>query len=144
MKRATIHFDGGGQSPGPVTAACTLELGDGSCVQRVMHFDKGTHSAAEWDADAGSAAVGPVRELERRMDSARGELARRRTGASRLGLDPCRPLALWTKAGRLDALSQVSLLPQASERHLPFVLAVVVGTKALRVRPGRRDDLARG
>ena len=25
MKRATIHFDGGGQSPGPVTAACTVE-----------------------------------------------------------------------------------------------------------------------
>ena len=32
---ATIHFDGGGQSPGPVTAACIVELSDGSFVQDV-------------------------------------------------------------------------------------------------------------
>ena len=29
MKLATIHFDGGGLSPGPVTAACTVQLSDG-------------------------------------------------------------------------------------------------------------------
>jgi ribonuclease H / adenosylcobalamin/alpha-ribazole phosphatase len=50
MDSATIHFDGGGQSPGPVTAACTLELSDGSRVQCVRHFDKGTHNTAEWNA----------------------------------------------------------------------------------------------
>ena len=50
MESATIHFDGGGQSPGPVTAACTVELSDGSRVQDVRHFDKGTHNTAEWNA----------------------------------------------------------------------------------------------
>ena len=47
---ATIHFDGGGQSPGPVTAACTVELSDGSFVQGVRRFDQGTHNTAEWQA----------------------------------------------------------------------------------------------
>ncbi len=42
MKRATIHFDGGGQSPGPVTAACTVELSDGSFDKDVKRFDQGT------------------------------------------------------------------------------------------------------
>ena len=41
MKRATIHFDGGGQSPGPVTAACTVALSDGSFDQDVTRFDQG-------------------------------------------------------------------------------------------------------
>ena len=50
MKRATIHFDGGGQSPGPVTAACTVELSDGSFDQDVKRFDQGTHNTAEWQA----------------------------------------------------------------------------------------------
>ena len=50
MELATIHFDGGGQSPGPVTAACTVELSDGSCIQGVRYFDKGTHNTAEWNA----------------------------------------------------------------------------------------------
>jgi len=50
MKLATIHFDGGGQSPGPVTAACTIELSDGSLDQAVKHFDQGTHNTAEWQA----------------------------------------------------------------------------------------------
>jgi ribonuclease HI len=50
MEFATIHFDGGGQSPGPVTAACTVELSDGSIVQGVRRFDKGTHNTAEWNA----------------------------------------------------------------------------------------------
>ena len=50
MESATIHFDGGGKSPGPVTAACTVELSDGSRVQCVRHFDKGTHNTAEWSA----------------------------------------------------------------------------------------------
>ena len=50
MKRATIHFDGGGQSPGPVTAACIVELSDGSLVQAVRRFDQGTHNTAEWHA----------------------------------------------------------------------------------------------
>jgi ribonuclease HI len=50
MKRATIHFDGGGQSPGPVTAACTVELSDGSFDQDVERFDHGTHNTAEWQA----------------------------------------------------------------------------------------------
>jgi ribonuclease HI len=50
MERATIHFDGGGQSPGPVTAACTVELSDGSCDQDVQRFDQGTHNTAEWQA----------------------------------------------------------------------------------------------
>ena len=47
---ATIHFDGGGQSPGPVTAACTVELSDGSFDQDVKRFDQGTHNTAEWHA----------------------------------------------------------------------------------------------
>jgi ribonuclease HI len=50
MELATIHFDGGGQSPGPVTAACTVELSDGSFVQGVRRFDQGTHNTAEWQA----------------------------------------------------------------------------------------------
>lgn len=50
MKLATIHFDGGGQSPGPVTAACTVELSDGSFDQAVKRFDQGTHNTAEWQA----------------------------------------------------------------------------------------------
>ncbi len=47
---ATIHFDGGGQSPGPVTAACTVELSDGSFDEDVKRFDQGTHNTAEWHA----------------------------------------------------------------------------------------------
>ena len=47
---ATIHFDGGGQSPGAVTAACIVELSDGSVVQAVRRFDQGTHNIAEWHA----------------------------------------------------------------------------------------------
>ena len=50
MEFATIHFDGGGQSPGPVRAACTVELSDGSRVQGVRRFNKGTHNTAEWNA----------------------------------------------------------------------------------------------
>ena len=50
MELATIHFDGGGQSPGPVTAACTVELSDGSFDQDVKRFDQGTHNTAEWQA----------------------------------------------------------------------------------------------
>ena len=50
IKLATIHFDGGGQSPGPVTAACTVELSDGTFVQDVKRFDQGTHNTAEWQA----------------------------------------------------------------------------------------------
>jgi ribonuclease HI len=50
MKRATIHFDGGGQSPGPVTAACIVELSDGSFDQDVTRLDQGTHNTAEWHA----------------------------------------------------------------------------------------------
>ena len=50
MKRATIHFDGGEQSPGPVTAACTVELSDGAFDQDVTRFDEGTHNTAEWHA----------------------------------------------------------------------------------------------
>ena len=47
---ATIHFDGGGQSPGPVTAACIVELSDGTFDQAVKRFDQGTHNTAEWEA----------------------------------------------------------------------------------------------
>jgi len=50
LKLATIHFDGGGQSPGPVTAACTVELSDGSFHKDVRRFDQGTHNTAEWQA----------------------------------------------------------------------------------------------
>jgi ribonuclease HI len=50
MKLATIYFDGGGQSPGPVTAACTVQLSDGSFEQAVKRFDQGTHNIAEWEA----------------------------------------------------------------------------------------------
>jgi ribonuclease HI len=50
MKRATIHFDGGGRSPGPVRAACTVELSDGSFEKDVERFDQGTHNTAEWNA----------------------------------------------------------------------------------------------
>jgi ribonuclease HI len=48
MPRATI--DGGGQSPGPVTAACTVELSDGSFHENVKRFDQGSHNTAEWHA----------------------------------------------------------------------------------------------
>ena len=50
MKLATIHFDGGGHSPGPVTAACTVQLSDGSIEEDVKRFDQGTHNTAEWHA----------------------------------------------------------------------------------------------
>ena len=50
MELATIHFDGGGQRPGPVTAACIVELSDGSFVQAVRCFDLGTHNVAEYQA----------------------------------------------------------------------------------------------
>jgi ribonuclease HI len=50
VKLATMHFDGGGQSPGPVTAACAVELSDGSFVEGVRRFDQGTHNTAEWQA----------------------------------------------------------------------------------------------
>jgi ribonuclease HI len=50
MEVATIHFDGGGQSPGPVTAACCVEFSDGSSDQAVERFDQGTHNFAEWKA----------------------------------------------------------------------------------------------
>ena len=50
MKRATVHFDGGGQSPGPVAAACTVELSDGCFDQDVTRVDQGTHNTAEWHA----------------------------------------------------------------------------------------------
>jgi ribonuclease HI len=50
MKLATIYFDGGGQSPGPVTAACTVQLSDGSVEEDVKRFDRGTHNTAEWHA----------------------------------------------------------------------------------------------
>jgi ribonuclease HI len=50
MKLETIHFDGGGQSPGPVTAACTVQLSDGSFDQNLKRFDQGTHNTAEWEA----------------------------------------------------------------------------------------------
>jgi ribonuclease HI len=50
MKLATIHFDGGGLSPGPVTAACTVQLSDGSFNENVKRFDQGTHNIAEWQA----------------------------------------------------------------------------------------------
>jgi ribonuclease HI len=43
-------LDGGGQSPGPVTAACTVELSDGSFDQAVKRFDQGTHNTAGWQA----------------------------------------------------------------------------------------------
>jgi ribonuclease HI len=46
---ATIHFDGGGQSPG-LTAACIVELSDGSSYEDVKHFDQGTHNTAEYQA----------------------------------------------------------------------------------------------
>jgi ribonuclease HI len=48
MKLATIHFDGGGLSPGPVTAACTVQLSDGSFKEDVKGFDQ--HNIAEWQA----------------------------------------------------------------------------------------------
>jgi ribonuclease HI len=47
---ATIHFDGGGLSPGPVTAACTVDLSDGSSYEDVKRFDQGTHNTAEYEA----------------------------------------------------------------------------------------------
>jgi ribonuclease HI len=47
---ATIHFDGGGQSPGPVVAACTVELSDGSSYEDVERYGQGTHNIAEYQA----------------------------------------------------------------------------------------------
>jgi ribonuclease HI len=50
VMEATIHFDGGGQSPGPVKAACTVDLSDGSSYEDVKRFDQGTHNTAEYEA----------------------------------------------------------------------------------------------
>src|SRR4051812_7409741 len=50
MELATIHFDGGGLSPGPGTAACMVQLRDGSIEEDVKRFDRGTHIIAEWQA----------------------------------------------------------------------------------------------
>ena len=50
IKLATIHFDGGGLSPGPVTAACIVDLSDGSSYEDVKCFDQGTHNTAEYQA----------------------------------------------------------------------------------------------
>jgi len=49
-KLATIHFDGGGQSPGPVVAACIIELSDGPEYEDRKDFPKGTHNFAEYQA----------------------------------------------------------------------------------------------
>jgi ribonuclease HI len=49
-KLAIIHFDGGGQSPGPVTAACVVELSDGPYGAYAERFEQGTHNTAEWHA----------------------------------------------------------------------------------------------
>lgn len=47
---ATVEFDGGGQRPGPVKAACIVELSDGSVHKAVKRFDRGTHNTAEYQA----------------------------------------------------------------------------------------------
>jgi ribonuclease HI len=47
-KLATIHFDGGGMTPGPVVAACIVELTDD--YEDVETFDEGTHNVAEYQA----------------------------------------------------------------------------------------------
>jgi ribonuclease HI len=49
-KAAIIHFDGGGQKPGPVTAACVVELNDGPYGAYAERFDEGTHNTAEYHA----------------------------------------------------------------------------------------------
>jgi ribonuclease HI len=49
-KLATIHFDGGGLKPGPVTAACVVELSDGPYGAYAERFDEGTHNTAEYHA----------------------------------------------------------------------------------------------
>jgi probable phosphoglycerate mutase len=49
-KSATIHFDGGGKSPGPVVAACVVELSDGSVHEDDKRFGQGTHNFAEYQA----------------------------------------------------------------------------------------------
>jgi ribonuclease HI len=50
MTKATIHFDGGGQCPGPVTAACIVELSDGSSYEDAKLYGQGTHNVAEYQA----------------------------------------------------------------------------------------------
>ena len=50
MKLANIHFDGGGQSPGTVTAACIVKLSDGSEYEGFKRFKRGTHNFAEYQA----------------------------------------------------------------------------------------------
>jgi ribonuclease HI len=49
-KLAIIHFDGSGQSPDPVTAACVVELSDGPYGAYAERFEQGTHNTAEWHA----------------------------------------------------------------------------------------------
>lgn len=49
MTEATIHFDGGGQSPGPVVSSCVVEV-DGSTHEDVKRFAEGTHNVAEYEA----------------------------------------------------------------------------------------------
>jgi ribonuclease HI len=48
VSEAIIHFDGGGQSPGPVTASCIVKLSDGSEYEGVERFEEGTHNFAEY------------------------------------------------------------------------------------------------
>jgi ribonuclease HI len=49
-KLAIINFDGGGLKPGPVTAACVVELSDGPYGAYAERFDEGTHNTAEYHA----------------------------------------------------------------------------------------------
>jgi hypothetical protein len=66
-------LDEGGQSPGPVTAACTVELSDGSFDQAVKRFDQGTHNTAAPGAQARRAACGGQGRLDARVKQLNGE-----------------------------------------------------------------------
>ncbi len=47
---ATIHFDGGGQKPGPIVSSCVVTLSDGTEKEAVEHYAEGTHNIAEYQA----------------------------------------------------------------------------------------------
>jgi ribonuclease HI len=48
--RAVLHFDGGGQAPGPISVAVVLEREGREPVEWSCRFDEGTNNVAEYQA----------------------------------------------------------------------------------------------
>jgi ribonuclease HI len=47
---ATMHFDGGGQTPGPIGGGVVIELADGREHESSFYLLEGTHNVAEYKA----------------------------------------------------------------------------------------------